>query len=236
MTLPAWLEAHADRPLAALIDHTLLRADATAADITQLCADGARLGVATVCVNGQWVAWAKRQLEGRAGVAAVAGFPLGAGGPRAKAAETLLAVQEGATEIDVVQSLGWAKAGDWVLLEGELRAVVEAAGGAPVKVIVESAALTPELIIRSCAAALTAGAAFVKTSTGFHASGGATIEAVRQMREVVGDRCGVKASGGIRTAEDAIAMLLAGADRIGASAAVGWDPVVLQQSIKQLVR
>lgn len=235
MTLPFWLQRHADRPLAALIDHTLLRADATAADITQLCADGARLGVATVCVNGQWVGWARHQLDGRAGLAAVAGFPLGAGGPRAKAAETLLAVQDGATEIDVVQSLGWVRSGDWTLLEGELRAVVEAAGAAAVKVIIESAALSPELIARSCEAALSAGAAYVKTSTGFHASGGGTVEAVRQMRDVVGDRCGVKASGGIRTVEEAIAMLRAGANRIGASGTASWDPAVLRATIGTLL-
>jgi deoxyribose-phosphate aldolase len=235
MTLPSWLELHADRPLAALIDHTLLRADATAADITQLCADGARLGVATVCVNGQWVGWAGRQLEGRAGLAAVAGFPLGAAGPRAKVAETLLAVQDGATEIDVVQSLGWARSGDWILLESELRAVVEAAGGAAVKVIIESAALAADLIPRSCEAAISAGAAYVKTSTGFHASGGATLEAVGLMREVVGDRCGVKASGGIRTVDDAIAMLKAGANRIGASGTASWDPAVLQKSVGNLM-
>lgn len=235
MPLPFWLELHADRPLAALLDHTLLRPDATADDITTLCADGVRLGVATVCVNGQWVAWARRKLQGRAGLTAVAGFPLGAGGPRAKAAETLLAVQDGASEVDVVQSIGWARAGDWTLVEGELRAVVEAAGTAPVKVIIESAALSPALIARACEAAITAGAAYVKTSTGFHPGGGATIESVRQMREVVGERCGVKASGGIKTVEDAVAMLRAGANRLGASAAAAWDPAVLTQPIGDLM-
>ncbi|HWA17238.1 MAG TPA: deoxyribose-phosphate aldolase, partial [Gemmatimonadales bacterium] len=223
-------------PLASLIDHTLLRADATADDIAHLAAEGVQLGVATVCVNGQWVAWAKRQTEGRIGVAAVAGFPLGASGPPAKAAETLMAVRDGASEIDVVQSLGWARAGEWGLLGAELRAVVEAAGGAAVKVIIESAALTPEQIRQSCIVAVATGAAYVKTSTGFHASGGATLEAVRQMRQVVGNHCGVKASGGIRTAEDAIAMLWAGANRIGASAAATWDPAIVRQPIKLLAR
>lgn len=236
MALPHWLELHADRPLVSLIDHTLLRADATAADITRLCDEGVQLGVATVCVNGQWVAWARRQTRGQIGVAAVTGFPLGASGPPAKAAETLMAVRDGAVEIDVVQSLGWAKAGEWALLEGELRAVVEAAGSAAVKVILESAALTPDQIDRSCEAAVTAAAAYVKTSTGFHANGGATIEAVARMRRVVGERCGVKASGGIRTAEDAIAMLRAGANRIGASAAAGWDPAMLGARIGDLLK
>jgi deoxyribose-phosphate aldolase len=231
MALPHWLELHADRPLAALIDHTLLRAEATAADITRLCEEGVRLGVATVCVNGQWVGWAAHQSQRRLGITAVTGFPLGASGPAAKAAETLMAVRDGATEIDVVHSIGWVKAGEWLLLERELRAVVEAAGSAPVKVILETAALTPEQVDRACEAAVTAGAAYVKTSTGFHASGGATPETVARMRSVVGDRCGVKASGGIRTAEDAIAMLRAGANRIGTSAVASWDPDVLRKSI-----
>jgi deoxyribose-phosphate aldolase len=236
MALPSWLELHADRPLAAFVDHTLLRPDATADEITRLCAEAVRLGMATVCVNGQWVAWARRQTQQRVGVAAVAGFPLGASGPPAKAAETLMALRDGASEIDVVQSLGWAKAGDWTLLEGELRAVVEAAGPAAVKVILESAALTPEEIDRSCEAAVTAGAAYVKTSTGFHPSGGATIAAVARMRSVVGDRCGVKASGGIRTAEEAIAMLRAGANRIGASGAATWDVTLLRTPILELLK
>jgi deoxyribose-phosphate aldolase len=236
MALPPWLALHGERPLASLIDHTLLRADATAEDITRLCAEGVRLGVATVCVNGQWVAWAKHKTEGRIGVAAVAGFPLGANGPQAKAAETIMAVRDGAGEIDVVQSLGWARAGEWGLLERELRAVVEAAGSAGVKVIIESAALTSDQIRRSCVAAMGAGAAYVKTSTGFHAAGGATIEAVRQMRDIIGENGGVKASGGIKTADDAVAMLRAGASRIGASAAASWDPAILQQPVTRLVR
>lgn len=235
MTLPFWLEWHADRPLAALIDHTLLRADATGQEIAALCAEGARLGVATVCVNGQWVAWARRQLAGKPGVAAVTGFPLGASGPRSKAAETLMAVQDGATEIDVVQSIGWARSGDWELLEAEMRAVVQAAADAPVKVIVESAALAPELVDRCCESAVAAGAAYVKTSTGFHPGGGATVEAVARMRQVVGERCGVKASGGIKTLEGAVAMLRAGANRIGTSAAATWDPAILGARLGDLL-
>lgn len=236
MALPHWLELHADRPLAALIDHTLLRPEATADDVTRLCSEGLQLGTATVCVNGQWVAWARRQVKEALGVAAVTGFPLGASGPPAKAAETLMALRDGATEVDVVQSLGWAKAGEWELLQRELKGVVEAAGGAAVKVIIESAALSSEQIVRSCEAAISAGAAYVKTSTGFHPSGGATVDAVRRMRDIVGERCGVKASGGIKTADQAIAMLAAGANRLGASAAASWDPAVLQQPITLLVR
>jgi deoxyribose-phosphate aldolase len=236
MSLPPWLELHVDRPLASLIDHTLLRADATAADIRRLCEEGVRLGVATVCVNGQWVGWAGHQVQQRIGITAVTGFPLGASGPAAKAAETLMAVRDGATEVDVVQSIGWAKAGEWNLLERELRAVVEAAGAAAVKVILESAVLTSDQVDHSCEAAVTAGAAYVKTSTGFHPSGGATIETVARMRSVVGDRCGVKASGGIRTVEDAIALLRAGANRIGASGAASWDPAALGARIGDLLK
>ena len=235
MALPPWLELHADRPLAALIDHTLLRADATADDITRLCDEGMRLGVATVCVNGQWVAWARHRVNDKVGVAAVTGFPLGANGPPAKAAETLMAVRDGATEIDVVQSIGWAKSGEWGLLSRELKAVVEAAGSAAVKVIIESAALTLDEVRQSCVAAVDAGAAYVKTSTGFHPSGGATVEAVTQMRSVVGDGCGVKASGGIRAADEAIAMLRAGASRIGASATATWDAAILGARIQDLL-
>lgn len=235
MPLPPWPALHAERPLAALIDHTLLRADATAEDIARLAEEGTRLGVATVCVHGQWVGWARRKAGAQVGVTAVVAFPLGASGPQAKAAETLLAVRDGATELDVVQSLGWAKAGEWDLLERELRAVVEAAGSVPVKVILETAALTSEEVTRSAEAAIAAGAAYLKTSTGFHPAGGATIEAVRLLREVAGERCGVKASGGIRTAEEAIAMLRAGANRIGTSAAATWDPALLQCAIGGLM-
>lgn len=263
--LPAWLEPLADQHLAGLIDHTLLKAEAAPDDITRLCDEATRLGLGTVCVNGQWVATAARRLGSAArraasgpGVAtsiaavltasgsleapapshvrlaAVVGFPLGASGPRVKAAETLMAVAEGATEIDVVLSLGWAKAGEWKLLQAELRAVTEAAHTSPVKVIVETAALSPDEIEQSCAAAVAAGAAFVKTSTGFHPAGGATLDAVALLRRSVGTGLGVKASGGIRTVDDAVRMLLAGADRIGTSAAATWDPADLSRRIGDL--
>ncbi len=262
-SLPAWLEPLADTTLAQLIDHTLLAPEAGPDAIVRLCDQALRMRLGTVCVNGQWVSLASGRLArggarregGVAGiadllagnpspgavapitpVAAVVGFPLGASGPRVKAAETLMAVADGATEIDVVQSIGWAKAGEWKSLEGELRAVVDAAQGHAVKVILETAALTEEEVESSCAAAVAAGAAFVKTSTGFHPAGGATLPAVALLRRCVGDRAGVKASGGIRTAQDAVRMLFAGATRIGASGAGGWDPVLLETSVGALRR
>lgn len=261
-SLPPWLQPHADSSLAELIDHTLLKPEAGADEIARLCDEAVRLGLGTVCVNGQWVVAAARRLSGTASrrvsgassiaavltaadtleipsisrvrLAAVVGFPLGATGPRVKAAETLMAVADGATEIDVVQSLGWARDGAWKLLESELRAVVESAQGHVVKVILETAALSTVEIEESCQAAVAAGAMFVKTSTGFHARGGATLEAVAQMRRCVGDGIGVKASGGVRTADDAVRMLFAGADRIGTSAAATWDPVILARKVGDL--
>lgn len=225
--LPSWLVPHAaDRGLGALIDHTLLKPEATEADILHLCGDAIRLQLGTVCVNGQWVGLAADRVR-QAGIrtAAVVGFPLGASGLAAKAAETRLVVAAGADEIDLVMSLGRAKEGRWDLVRFEIEAVVEAALARPVKVILETAALSAEEIEAACLASLEAGAAFVKTSTGFHPAGGATVEAVALMRRAVGARAGVKASGGIRTVEDARRMLLAGADRIGTSAAAGWGAV-----------
>ncbi len=155
-------------------------------------------------------------------VVAVVGFPLGASGARAKVAETRVAVEHGADEIDMVIALGWAKAGAWSAVQKEIAAVVEAAAGRMVKVILETAALGADEIERGARAALEGGAMMVKTSTGFHPGGGATVEAVRQLRRVVGSRAGVKASGGVRSAEDARRMLLAGAERIGSSSAASW--------------
>ena len=144
----------------------------------------------------------------------------------AKIAETRLAVADGADGIDVVVALGLVKSGEWSAVEEELGGVVEAAVGHSVKVILETAVLTPEEIERACRVAVTAGAHAVKTSTGFHPKGGATVEAVRLMREVVGPTFGVKASGGIRTGGQAIEMLRAGADRVGSSAATEWTDLV----------
>ncbi len=222
--LPPWLAPYAsDRGLGALIDHTLLKPEAMEADILRLCGDAIRLQLGTVCVNGQWIGAATARVR-QAGIrtAAVVGFPLGASGLAAKVAETRLVVAAGADEIDMVMSLGRAKEGRWDLVRFEIEAVVEAALGRPVKVILETAALAAGEVEAACLASLEAGAAFVKTSTGFHPAGGATVEAVALMRRIVGTRAGVKASGGIRTVDMARRMLLAGADRIGTSAAVGW--------------
>ncbi len=226
--LPPWLAPYAgSRGIGALIDHTLLRPEATEADILALAEEAIRLGLGTICVNGQWVRLATRRLEGTpVRVAAVIGFPLGASGAVTKAAETRLAVMDGAAELDVVISLGLAKAGRWELVRDELAVVIGAARRRPVKAILETVTLTPEEIVRACDAALQAGVAMVKTSTGFHPKGGATEDAVRLLRKSVGRRAGVKASGGIRTAAEALAMLRAGASRIGTSATAAWTGVV----------
>ncbi|MEO8139435.1 MAG: deoxyribose-phosphate aldolase [Gemmatimonadota bacterium] len=225
--LPPWLRAHAEARLGHLVDHTLLRPEATEAEIVRLCEEAMRFGFGTVCVNGQWVGTAATRLMGKGvGVVAVVGFPLGASGLAAKVAETGIAVAAGANEIDMVLSLGRARAGQWDLVRYEIAAVVEAASGRAVKVILETAALTPGEAELASAASLEGGAAFVKTSTGFHSAGGASVEMVQLLRRAVGDRAGVKASGGIRTADDARRMLLAGADRIGSSAAAGWGDAV----------
>jgi deoxyribose-phosphate aldolase len=223
--LPPWLAPHAR--LGALIDHTLLRPEATETEILRLAEEAKRLGLGAVCINGQWVPTVAHALAG-SGVrlAAVAGFPLGASGSTAKVGETLALINDGADEIDVVMALGWAKAGAWAMVREEIGAVVQAAAGRLVKVILETGVLTGKEIERACLESLAAGAGMVKTSTGFHPSGGATVDAVRLMREVVGDRAGVKASGGIRTLDDARRMLLAGADRLGTSSAAGWGRVL----------
>jgi len=222
-TLPAWLRPHGDRTLGDLVDSTLLRPEATAEEIGRLCEDAVRLGLGTVCLNGQWVIPATRRLGGSATrVATVVGFPLGAGGLTQKVVEARLAVADGAHELDMVMSLGWARSGRWEEVRDEIIAVVAAGSGAPVKVILETAALSEREQELAARVAVEAGAAFVKTSTGFHPAGGATVEAVGRLRRVVGDGVGVKASGGIRTLQDAIAMLRAGADRIGTSSAASW--------------
>lgn len=226
--LPPWLASCAGAPgLGRLVDHTLLKPEATEADITRLCDQAIDLGFGAVCVNGQWVTTAATRIRGAGvGLAAVVGFPLGANGLAAKVSETRLAVAGGASELDMVMSLGLAREGRWDLVREEIAAVVEAAAGRPVKVILETAAITSREAELACEASLQGGAAFVKTSTGFHPAGGATEAMVRLLRRAVGDRAGVKASGGIRTVEDARRMLLAGADRIGTSAAAGWGGAV----------
>lgn len=206
--------------LAKTIDHTLLKAPGTAAQVRALCAEARRHGFASVCVNPVWVPLCVQELAGsKVLVCTVIGFPLGANQPEIKAAEARLAVAQGADEVDMVMNLGAAKAGEWKTVEEDIRLVVKAAEPAIVKVILETCYLTGEEKTEACKAAARAGAKFVKTSTGF-GTGGATVEDIRLMRAAVGDQLQVKASGGIRTCADALAMLEAGADRIGASSGV----------------
>lgn len=206
--------------VARLIDHTLLKPEATPAQVRDLCREARDHGFAAVCVNPLWVRTCAEELGGTAiAVASVAGFPLGASVPEVKAAEAARAVEDGAREVDMVLSVGALKAGDNRLVERDVSAVVEACRprGALVKVILEAALLTDEEKARACAIAKLAGAAFVKTSTGF-GPGGATADDVALMRRVVGPGVGVKAAGGIRDWGAARAMIAAGASRIGTSA------------------
>lgn len=207
-------------PIASTIDHTLLKPDARAAEIERLCAEAVEYGFHSVCVNSSRIAFAARLLAGsNVKIAAVTGFPLGAMTTEAKAFETRLAVRDGADEIDTVIAIGHLKEGDTAYVLNDLKAAVSAAEGRPVKVILETSLLTREEKILGCQLAVSAGASFVKTSTGF-AGGGATIGDIHLFRETVGSACKVKASGGIRDAETALAMLEAGADRLGTSSGI----------------
>ncbi|HEX5408425.1 MAG TPA: deoxyribose-phosphate aldolase [Gemmatimonadaceae bacterium] len=207
--------------IADLIDHTLLKADATRSDIERLCAEARHFGFVAVCVNPVWVPLCREVLHASAvRVVTVVGFPLGANQTATKVGEASLAVAEGADELDMVAALGHLKGGDWRYVASDIRAVVRAAGGRLVKVIIESALLTPEEITRASRVARDAGAGYVKTSTGMHALGGATVAAVSRMRAAVGSSAGVKASGGIRDCATAIRMLAAGASRLGTSSGV----------------
>lgn len=207
--------------VAAMIDHTLLKPDATRDQIVKLCEEAKQYGFASVCVNPANVSLAASLLKGTpVKVCTVIGFPLGATTPTAKAIETRDAIANGATEVDMVINVGALKSGDYDLVKRDIEAVVDAARGkALVKVILETALLTDEEKVKACLLAKMAGADFVKTSTGF-GPGGATVEDVRLMRKVVGSDMGVKASGGIRNLESARKMIEAGASRIGASASV----------------
>ena len=214
--------------LARLIDHTALKAETTEAEIRTLCEDARRYCFASVCVNPGYVPVASEMLkDSPVAVCTVVGFPLGATTSEVKSRETEQAVRNGATEIDMVISVGFLKSARHDDVERDIRAVVESAKHASsaadrtviVKVIIETALLSDEEKVIACVLAQNAGADFVKTSTGF-SSGGATIADVALMRRVVGDRMGVKASGGIRSTEDAEAMIRHGASRIGASASV----------------
>lgn len=206
--------------LTSIIDHTLLAADATSAQIARLCQEAREYSFASVCVNSCRVAQARTLLEGcPVKVCTVVGFPLGAMSTRAKADETRSAVEDGADEIDMVINVGYVKDGDWDGVLDDIMAVREACKGKVLKVILETCLLTDDEIVRACRTAVRAGADFVKTSTGF-SKGGATVHAVSLMRNTVGADVGVKASGGIRDAESARAMVEAGASRLGCSAGV----------------
>lgn len=208
--------------IAAAIDHTLLKPDATAADIDKLCQEAAEWKFATVCVNPTWVARAAGRLRGSGvGVCSVVGFPLGATTPDVKQFEARRAIFDGASEIDMVLNVGALKSGDVRLVADDIRAVVSACidCGVTSKVILETALLTDEEKVTACTLAKAAGADFVKTSTGF-GPGGATAADVALMRRVVGSGMGVKASGGVRDLQQVKAMVAAGATRIGASAGV----------------
>jgi len=211
-----------DQSIAALIDHTLLKPEASRADIEKLCSEAVRFGFASVCVNPWNVALAAELTRGSSvKVCTVIGFPLGATLPQVKIYEAEEAIKRGAREIDMVQNIGALKSGLDDQVEADIRGVVEAShrGGALCKVILETGLLTLDEKVRASLAAKRAGADFVKTSTGF-ASGGATVEDVALMRATVGSELGVKASGGIRSLEDVRKMVAAGATRIGASASV----------------
>lgn len=209
--------------LAAMIDHTLLKAEATEAAVVALCGEAARYGFKSVCVNSCWVPLAVSELAGTAVVVCtVVGFPLGAMAPAAKEAEAVIALSDGAREIDMVINIGQLKSGNYAAVGRDIATVEEQCGkaGAGLKVILETALLTQEEKIAACRLARGAGAQYVKTSTGF-GPGGATVEDVELMRRTVGAEMGVKASGGIRSYEDAMRMIAAGANRIGTSASVG---------------
>ncbi|KQU61082.1 2-deoxyribose-5-phosphate aldolase [Rhodococcus sp. Leaf278] len=199
--------------LAGMVDHTLLKPEATTADVNALIEEGRELGVLAVCVSPSML---PIRAEGML-TAVVAGFPSGKHHSLIKGSEARLAVQQGADEVDMVIDVGAAIAGDYNAVLADIVTVREGIGNAVLKVIIESAALSDEAIVEVCRAAETAGANFVKTSTGFHPAGGASVEAVRLMAETVGGRLGVKASGGIRTTEAALAMIDAGATRLGLS-------------------
>ena len=208
------------KTIASMIDHTLLKPEATPAQVERLCAEAAEYHFASVCVNPVYIPLAARLLKGTGvKVCCVVGFPLGAIAPEQKAAEAASCAAMGAAELDMVIHVGAAKAGDWALVQRDIEGVVKAAVGHTVKVIIETCLLTDEEKVKACEAAKAAGAHFVKTSTGF-STGGATTHDIALMRKTVGLEMGVKASGGIRDYEAAMAMIEAGANRIGASAGI----------------
>lgn len=205
---------------ASYIDHTLLKPEATEEQIKKICTEAKEYGFASVCVNPIWVSLASAELKNAIPkVCTVIGFPLGASTSETKAFETKDAIVNGADEIDMVINIGALKSKQYDIVENDIKAVVEAANSTLVKVIIETCLLTDEEKIKACELSVSAGADFVKTSTGF-STGGATAEDVSLMRKTVGPKIGVKASGGVRSLEDLRSMIEAGATRIGASSGV----------------
>jgi deoxyribose-phosphate aldolase len=208
-----------EKRITQMVDHTLLKAETTAFDIVRICDEAKQFGFYSVCINPVFISLAKDQLKNSpVKVCTVVGFPLGASTTETKAFETEDAISKGADEIDMVLHIGAAKAGNWQMVENDIRSVVKAARGRIVKVILETCLLSRDQIIRSCQIAKEAGAQFVKTSTGFSTSGATTAD-VMLMRQTVGPDFGVKASGGLKTLNDFEAMIQAGANRLGTSSA-----------------
>lgn len=206
--------------IARFIDHTLLKPDAVEADIRRLCQEAKEFGFYAVCVNSNYVSLCVQELKGTPiKVASVVGFPLGAIESASKAFEARRAIELGAKEIDMVLPIGALKDRKLQVVEKDIQSVVQATGGSPVKVILETSLLTDDEKVIACELSVKAGAAFVKTSTGF-GGGGATVEDVRLMKQTVGDNAEVKASGGVRSLEQALAMIQAGATRLGTSSGV----------------
>lgn len=209
-----------DAEMARFIDHTLLKAQSTRADVERVCAEAVEYKFASVCVNSTWTATVNGLLEGSpVSTCTVAGFPLGAMSDLSKAGEARMAVADGAAEIDMVIAIGRLLGGEYGAVLDDIAAVVEASAPATVKVILETCYLDDADKIAGCLLSMAAGAGFVKTSTGF-GTGGATAADVALMRRVVGDALGVKASGGVHSKDDLLAMVTAGANRIGASSSV----------------
>jgi deoxyribose-phosphate aldolase len=206
--------------LASYIDHTILKAETTSKDVERLCREAIENKFAAVCVNPCFVPIAAKILKGSGvGLATVIGFPLGASTTAVKMAEAMDAISNGATEIDMVMAIGLMKEGNFKAVSDDIRGVVSAAKGKTVKVIIETCYLTPEQITHASLIAADAGAHYVKTSTGF-GTRGASVEDVKLIKKAVGDRVKIKASGGIKTKEQALAMIEAGASRIGTSSGV----------------
>jgi len=214
------LEQAPSSDLAGLIDHTLLKPTSTRKDIERVCAEARKFGFASVCVNSTWIGLTARLLDGSKTMPiCVVGFPLGAMSVQGKADETRHAIAAGASEIDMVLNIGALKSGDYDAVLEDIRQVVAASVGRPVKVIIETSMLDRDEKVAASALCKAGGAAFVKTSTGF-GGGGATVEDVALIRAVVGPDMGIKASGGVRTAQDIKELVAAGATRVGASASV----------------